>query len=139
MPTQAFSTRCWSEREQAIHSAYKTLAGRSIEWTGVHHSEHGDFKDLSSHTVSYETEDRCFVTADGKWAGEAHYSYRKLDQRMAIVFYRPERYQGRSDVVLYAMLDFEQGTDRAVILAGGEPFAVAEGRMREVPTPPRPR
>ncbi len=139
MPTQAFSTRCWSEREQAIHSAYKTLAGRSIEWAGVYRSEHGDFKDLASHTVSYETEDRCFVTADGKWAGEAHYSYRKLDQRMAIVFYRPERYQGRSDVVLYAMLDFEQGTDRAVILAGGEPFAVAEGRMREVPTPPRPR
>lgn len=34
------------------------------------------------------------------------------------------------------MFDFEQETDRAVITAGGEPFAVADGSMREVPTRP---
>ena len=116
-----------------------TLAGRSIEWTGVHHSGNGDFTDLSTHVVSYETDNTCFVTADGKLVGEARYTYTRLDDRMAVVVYRPERYQGLSDVVLYAMLDFAQGTDRAVILAGGEPFAVADGTMREVPTPPRPQ
>ena len=61
-----------------------------------------------------------------------------MPDRMAILIYRPEDYQGRSDVVLYAMLDFVQRTDRAVILADGQPFAVAEGTMREVATPPRP-
>jgi hypothetical protein len=115
-----------------------TLTGRSVEWKGVHHSEHGDFTDISTHIVSYETDDTCFVTADGKLVGEARYTYTRLDDRMAVVIYRPERYQGRSDVVLYAILDFAQGTDRAVILAGGKPFAVANGVMREVPTPPRP-
>ena len=118
--------------------AWDSLAGRSIEWTGVHYSERGDFMDISSHTVSYETEGTCYVTAGGKLVGESSYTYKKLDDRMGIVVYRPEYYQGRSDVVLYAMLDFAQGTDRAVILAGGEPFAVADGKMREVPTPPRP-
>jgi hypothetical protein len=39
-------------------------------------------------------------------------------------------------VVLHAMFDFAEGTDRAVILAGGE-LAVADGTMREVGTPPR--
>jgi hypothetical protein len=119
-------------------NAPDTLAGKSIEWTGVHHSEHGDFTDLSTHVVTYVTEDRCYATAGGKLAGEAHYTYKKLDDRMAIVIYRPEQYQGRSDVVLYAMFDFAEGKDCAVILAGGEPFAVADGTMREVATPPRP-
>ena len=118
--------------------AYDTLVGRSIEWTGVHHSEHGDFSDISTHTVSYETKTTCYVTADGKLVGEAYYNYRKLDDQAAILIYRPEVYQGRSDVVLYAMLDFSKGTDRAVILAGDQPFAIADGTMREVATPPRP-
>lgn len=117
---------------------YDTLVGKSIEWTGAHHSEKGDFIDISTHVVSYETENTCYVTADGKLVGEASYTYKKLDDRMAILIYRPETYQGRSDVVLYAMLDFVQGTDRAVILADGKPFAVAEGKMLEVETPPRP-
>jgi hypothetical protein len=30
------------------------------------------------------------------------------------------------------MLDFAEGKDRAVILSAGEPFAVADGDMREV-------
>ena len=88
--------------------------------------------------MSYETENTCYVTASGKLVGEASYTYKKLDDRMAILVYRPETYQGRSDVVLYAILDFVQGTDRAVILADGKPFAVAEGKMLEVETPPRP-
>lgn len=121
-----------------MKTAWDTLAGRSLEWTGVHHSARGDFTDISTHVVSYETADTCYVTARGKLVGEATYTYRKLDDRMAIVVYRPKRYRGRSDVVLYAMLDFALATDRAVILAGGEPFAVADGGIREVPTPPRP-
>ena len=40
---------------------------------------------------------------------------------------------GRSDVVLNAMFAFA-----AVLFADGEPFAVADGDMREVETPPRP-
>jgi len=119
-------------------TAYDTLVGRSLEWTGVHHSEQGDFTELSTHVVSYETDHTCYVTAAGRLVGEARYTYCKLDERMAIVIYHPERYQGRSDVVLYAMFDFEEGTDRAVILAGGQPLAVADGTMREVATPPRP-
>ena len=118
-------------------TAWDTLAGRSLEWTGTHHSEHGDFVEISTHTVSYETETTCYVTAGGKLMGEASYTYKKLDDRMAIVIYRPERYQGRSDVVLHAMFDFERMTDRAIILAGDEPFAVADGSIREVATPPR--
>jgi len=126
------------EKEEPLVITCDTLVGKSIEWTGVHHSEHGDFKDISTHIVSYETENTCYVTASGILVGEASYTYKKLDDRMAILVYRPEQYQGRSDVVLYAMLDFLQGTDRAVILLGGEPFAIAEGKMHEVPTPPRP-
>lgn len=117
-------------------TAPDTLVGRSIEWTGVHHSEHGDFTELSTHVVTYETPDRCYVTAKGQRVGEAQYSYRKLNDRMAIVIYRPEQYRGRSDVVLYAMFDFAHAKDRAVILAGGAPFAVADGSIREVATPP---
>ena len=88
--------------------------------------------------MSYETETTCYVTVDGKLVGEASYNYRKLDDQAAILIYRPEVYQGRSDVVLYAMLDFAKGTDRAVILAGNQPFAIADGTMREVAAPPRP-
>lgn len=36
------------------------LVGKSIEWKGVHHSEHGDFTDISNHTVTYETESTCY-------------------------------------------------------------------------------
>jgi hypothetical protein len=119
-------------------TAWDTLVGKSIEWTGVHHSEKGDFTDISSHIVTYETQNTCYVTAAGKLVGESSYVYKKLDDRMAILVYRPQEYQGRSDVVLYAILDFEEATDRAVILAGDKPFAVADGSMREVATPPRP-
>ena len=115
-------------------TAWDTLVGRSIEWTGVHHSVHGDFTDISTHTVTYETEHTCYVTAYGKLAGESSYVYKKLDERMAIVIYRPKLYQGRQNVVLHAMLDFAEATDRAVILADNQPFAVADGRMREVTT-----
>ncbi|ABP55372.1 hypothetical protein [Salinispora tropica] len=119
--------------------AWETLAGRSVEWKGVHHSMHGDFRDISTHTVTYESRDRCYVTADGKLVADGvGYTYQKLDHRMAILIYRPEVYQGRSGVVLYSMLDFARATDRAVILADGEPFAVADGTIREVPTPARP-
>jgi len=118
--------------------AYDNLAGKSIEWTGVHHSLQGDFTDISTHTVSYETDTTCYVTADGKLVGEADYTYKKLDERMAVLIYRPKLYQNRTDVVLYAMLDFEKGSDRAIILAGGEPYVVANGSMREVAMPPHP-
>jgi len=57
---------------------------------------------------------------------------------MGICIFRPEKYQGRSDVVLNALFDFVDMKDRGVLLAGGEPFAVADGDMREVETPPRP-
>ena len=65
--------------------APETLVGLSIEWTGVHHSETGDFTDISTHTVTYETADRCFVTAGGKRVGDAAYVYKRLDKRMGIV------------------------------------------------------
>jgi hypothetical protein len=113
------------------------LVGKSIEWKGVHHSEQGDFNDISTHTVTYETESTCYVTAGGRLVGEARYTYRKLDDRMGIVVYHPNEWQGRSDVVLYAMFDFAHAKDRAVVLSGGKPFAVADGDMREVDTPPR--
>lgn len=117
--------------------AYESLTGKSIEWTGVHHSEQGDFTELSTHTVSYETDTTCYVTSGGKLVGEATYTYRKMDDVMAILVYRPGIYQGRANVVLYAMLNFTDMTDRAVILADGQPLAVANGKIREVPTPPR--
>ncbi|MEM7437034.1 MAG: hypothetical protein AAF436_17910, partial [Myxococcota bacterium] len=113
-------------------AAFDSLVGKSLEWRGVHHTPGGDFADLSTHTVTYETADHCYVTASGKPAGEASYSYSKMDDRVGVIIYRPDIYQGRTDVVLYAMLDFEEWTDRAVITAGGEPFAVANGTIREV-------
>ncbi|MEP2027518.1 MAG: hypothetical protein ABJI96_02275 [Paracoccaceae bacterium] len=118
--------------------APKSLVGMSIEWTGIHHSGHGDFADLSTHTVSYETETHCYVTANGKLAGEASYIYKKLDDQVGICIYKPQKYQGRSDVVLNAMFDFAEMKDRAVLLASGEPFAVVDGDMKFVPTLPRP-
>ena len=122
----------------AMTEAPESLVGLSIEWTGVHHSATGDFTDISTHTVTYETAERCFVTAGGRLAGDSAYTYKRLDARMAIVLYRPDVYQGRRDVVLNAMFDFTEGTDRAVITAGGEPFAVADGTMRVVPKVTRP-
>jgi len=117
--------------------APNSLVGKSLEWKGVHHSEQGDFSDISIHTVSYETDNSCFVTSGGKFVGEARYTYKKLDDRMGICIYYPRQYQGRSDVVLHAMFDFADMKDRAIILAGGEPFAVADGDIREVATPSR--
>lgn len=119
-------------------SAPESLVGKSFLWTGVHHSAHGDFTDISTHTVTFETAVSCYVTSDGKLVGEARYTYKRLDDRMAICLYYPVLYQGRSDVVLNAMFDFAGMKDRAVLLAGGEPFAVADGDFREVETPPRP-
>jgi hypothetical protein len=119
-------------------TAPDSLVGRRIEWTGVHRSQHGDFAELSTHVVSYETETKCYVTAAGKVGGEATYTYTMLDERMAILIYRPTLYLGKTDVILYAMLDFAQHSDRAVILAGGEPFAIADGEMRELATPSHP-
>jgi hypothetical protein len=119
--------------EMRMNAAPETLTGLSIEWTGAHHSAGGDFGGLSTHVVSYETRDRCRITADGRPMGEARYRYTRLDDRMAIVIYHPDSYRGRTDVVLNAIFDFHEGTDRAVILAGGAPFAVADGKMRQVP------
>ena len=114
------------------------LVGMGLEWTGRHHSENGDFHDLSTHTVCYETEDTCYVLAGGNIVGEAGYTYRKLDDQVGIVIYRPNEYQGRTDVVLNAIFDFSEMTDRAVITSGGQPFAVAIGSLKSVPMPPRP-
>lgn len=118
--------------------APETLTGLALEWIGRHHSAQGDFHDLSTHTVCYETDTTCYVVADGRLVGEARYSYRRLDEQVGIVIYRPEIYQGHKDVVLNAIFDFSEMTDRAVITAGGEPFAVALGRIKSVPMLPRP-
>jgi len=40
-------------------------------------------------------------------------------------------------VTLHAIFDFVERTDRAVLEYEGQVFAVAEGKFREVPTPPR--
>ena len=95
----------------------------------------GDFDDLSTHTVTYETETHAYVTVDGKHVSEAEYTFRRLDDQVGVVIYAPELYRGRANVVLHAIFDFAQGTDRAVLEHEGRPFAVADGRMREVPTP----
>ena len=79
-------------------NAPDTLVGKSIEWTGVHHSPQGDFTDISVHVVTYETSSTCYVTAQGKLVGKARYTYSKLDDRMAIVIYYPEEYQGKTGV-----------------------------------------
>jgi hypothetical protein len=113
----------------------ESLVGLSLEWIGVHHSEEGDFEDLSTHTVTYDTETHAHVTVEGKRVGEAEYTFRKLDDQVGVVIYHPDLYRGRPNVVLHAIFDFSQGTDRAVLEHEGRPFAVADGRMREVPTP----
>lgn len=113
----------------------ESLVGLSLEWTGVHHSAEGDFEDLSTHTVTYETETRAYVTVDGVRVSETGYVFRKLDDEVGVVIYTPDLYRGQSDVVLHAILDFAQGTDRAVLEHDGRPFAVADGKMRTVPTP----
>lgn len=118
--------------------APETLIGTSLEWTGIHHSGRGDFEDLSTHIVSYETETTCYVTAGGQLVGEAQYTYKRLDDQIGVCIYQPREYQGRLDVVLNAIFDFRAMKDRAVITAGGDPFAVADGDMRFVETPPRP-
>lgn len=118
--------------------APEKLTGWSLRWTGRHHSQQGDFGDLSTHTVSYETETTCYVTNDGRLVGEATYVYRRLDEQVGICIYRPKVWQGRTDVVLQAIFNFHEMTDRAVVTASGEPFAAADGRLESVPTPPRP-
>jgi hypothetical protein len=57
-----------ARREIPMVKAPDTLVGKSIEWTGVHHSAHGDFTELSTHVVTYETEYTFYVTAGGKLA-----------------------------------------------------------------------
>ncbi len=114
-----------------------SLAGLALEWTGTHHSEADDFHDLSTHTICYETENTCYALAGGKVVGEASYTYQRLDDRLAIVIYHPDVWQGRDDVVLNAIFDFSEMTDRAVITSGGRPFAVALGAIKNVPMPPR--
>ena len=118
-------------------SAPGSLAGLSLEWTGRHHSESGDFAELTTHTVTYTSDDACYVTAGGRVVGEASYTYVRLDEQVGVCIYRPTEYQGRSGVVLNAIFDFAAMTDRAVITADGAPFAVADGVMRAVPTPAR--
>ena len=118
--------------------APESLIGMGLEWTGRHHSETGDFHDLSTHTVCYETETTCYVLAGELIVGQANYTYQKLDDQVGIVIYHPENWQGRTDVVLNAIFDFSEMTDRAVITSGGKPFAVALGTLKSVPMPPRP-
>ena len=118
--------------------APETLEGLSLKWTGRHHSVQGDFHDLSTHTVTYQTPTDCYVTSGGELVGEALYTYLRLDDRMAICIYRPHRYQGRDSVVLNAMFDFEEMTDRAVITASGDPFAIANGSLTFVEASPGP-
>ena len=117
--------------------APESLAGLSLEWTGVHHSRDGDFGEISTHTVTYETETTDYVTAFGKFVGQGTYEYTKMDDQIGVVIYKPELYRGRPGVTPHAIFDFIEGTDRAVLEYEGQVFAVAEGKFREVPTPPR--
>lgn len=117
--------------------APERVTGLSLRWTGRHHSEQGDFGDLSTHTVTYETDTTCYVTSEGRLVGEATYVYRRLDAQVGVCIYRPALWQGRTDVILQAIFDFHEMTDRAVVTSGGTPFAVADGRIERVATPPR--
>lgn len=114
------------------------ITGLSLEWTGRHHSLQGDFEDLSTHTLTYTTDTMCFATAGGRLVGEATYEYRRLDETVGVCIYRPGIWQGRTDVVLRAIFDVDEMTDRAVVTAGEEPFAVAIGKMKLVPSRPKP-
>lgn len=119
--------------------APEKITGMSLKWTGRHHSEAGDFVGLSTHTLTYCTDNTCFATADGKLVGEASYVYRRLDDQVGICIYTPDIYQGRTDVVLNAIFNFHDMTDRAIITAGGAPYAVADGQMESVPVQHKPR
>ena len=121
-----------------MNTAFESLTGRSLEWMGIHHSARGDFTDLACHVVSFVSDDECRVTVDGNLVAEGPYTYTRMNARIAVLIYRPNVYQGRSGVVLYATLDFEELTDRAVILADGKPLAVAQGSFREVANPAQP-
>ena len=118
--------------------APERVTGLSLEWTGRHHSLQGDFGDLSTHTVTYETDTTCYVTAGGKLVGEATYVYQRLDKMVGICIYKPKVWQGRTDVVLHAIFNFSEMTDRAVITSNDEPFAAADGQIKIVSAPPRP-
>ena len=118
--------------------APEKVSGLSLEWTGSHHSLQGDFADLSTHTVTYETDNTCYVTAGGELVGEATYEYQRLDAQVGICIYHPKVWQGRNDVILRAIFNFDEMTDRAVVTSNEEAFAVADGHMKSVPTPPRP-
>lgn len=118
--------------------APESLTGMSLEWNGRHHSMQGDFQQLSTHTLTYVTDTTCFATAGGKLVGEAAYEYRRLDDKIGICIYKPNVWQGRTDVTLRAIFDFEEMTDRAVITANEEPYAVAIGEIKRVPREPKP-
>lgn len=115
--------------------APESLAGLSLEWTGRHHSVTGDFPDLSTHTLSYDTDSTCRAWAGGQIVGHADYCYQRLDDQIGVVIYRPDIWQGQTNVVLNAIFNFSEMTDRAVITSGGRPLAVALGQIRHVPTP----
>ncbi|WP_226643052.1 hypothetical protein [Microbulbifer variabilis] len=117
---------------------FESLAGLSLEWTGTHYSKQGDFPELSTHIVSYDTDSSCSITALGKLVGAARYCYEPMGVRMATLIYWPEVYQGRRGVVLYAMLDFDLMLDRAVIVHNDRPLAIANGSFRVVETPAKP-
>ncbi|MEM1369921.1 MAG: hypothetical protein AAGG02_18330 [Cyanobacteria bacterium P01_H01_bin.15] len=118
--------------------APEKVTGLSLEWTGRHHSLQGDFGELSTHTVTYVTDTTCYVTGGGKLVGEATYVYRRLDEQVGVCIYKPNIWQGHIDVVLHAIFNFSEMTDRAVVTSNGNPLAVADGCIRSVPTPPRP-
>lgn len=118
--------------------APEKITGMSLEWTGRHHSLQGDFTDISTHTLTYETDTTCYATAGGELVGEATYVYQRLDDEVGICIYKPTVWQGRTDVVLRAIFNFAEMTDRAIVTSNEQPFAVAEGQMKSVPAPPRP-
>lgn len=106
----------------------------AIGWTEVHRSQIGDLTDLTTHVASSETENTCYVIAGDRLVGEASYMYEKLDERMAIVICRPRLYRGGADIALYAMLDSPGRRTAPSSGPEGEPFAVADSTIREVPT-----
>lgn len=102
-----------------MRPAPASLAVMVLEWTGRHHSESGDFGDLSTHTVHYETEAACFVLAAGSLVDEASYTYKQLDDQVGVIIYQPNIWQGRTEVLLQAIFDFSDMTDRAVVTSNG--------------------
>jgi hypothetical protein len=116
-------------------SAPESISGLSFEWQGVHHSREGDFGQISTHTVTYESDTHNYVTVGGKVVGQGAYEYTRLDDEVGVIIYQPEQYLGRRDVRLHAILNFAASTDRAVIEQSGKAFAVADGSFRLVATP----